>query len=84
MCLPFIFKGKMQIQDELSLKFGMVDVHRAEVDLLSATGLSVQLHPPFLLYITAHHSRSLQSWWQHIMVSRSYVVMLWVRGENIP
>ncbi|MPC10302.1 Apolipophorin [Portunus trituberculatus] len=52
----------------VSCKFGMVDVHRAEVDLLSATGLSVQLHPPFLLYVTAHHSRSLQSWWQHIMI----------------
>ncbi|XP_045126052.1 uncharacterized protein LOC123513172 isoform X2 [Portunus trituberculatus] len=60
--------GEMETKDELSLKFGMVDVHRAEVDLLSATGLSVQLHPPFLLYVTAHHSRSLQSWWQHIMI----------------
>ncbi|XP_063871498.1 uncharacterized protein LOC135106420 isoform X3 [Scylla paramamosain] len=61
-------RGEMQIKDELSLKFGMVDAHRAEVDLLSATGLSVQLHSPFLLYISAYHSKSLQSWWQDIMI----------------
>lgn len=55
--------------EKLSLKFGMVDVNLAEVDLLGAAGLGVQLHPPFLLHVSAHHSQSLQSLWHHIMVS---------------
>lgn len=63
------FEAEGQIKEELSLKLGMVDVHRAEVDFLGATGLSVQLHPPFLLHVSAHHSGSLQSRWQHILVS---------------
>ncbi|XP_050693737.1 uncharacterized protein LOC126984229 isoform X3 [Eriocheir sinensis] len=56
-----------RLKEKLSLKLGVVDVHRAEVDLLGAAGISVQLHPPFLLHVSAHHSQSFHIHWNHII-----------------
>ncbi|XP_042237641.1 uncharacterized protein LOC121876526 isoform X2 [Homarus americanus] len=44
---------------ELALKFGLVDVQKAEIDLLDTVHIRFQLHPPFLLHAMAHSGGSM-------------------------
>ncbi|KAK3894019.1 hypothetical protein Pcinc_002206 [Petrolisthes cinctipes] len=61
-------RDKGASKEELALKFGLVNPHHAEVDLLGSAGVNVHLHPPFLLHATAHHTRSLGEQWQYVIL----------------
>nr|XP_053626294.1 uncharacterized protein LOC128684178 [Cherax quadricarinatus] len=54
-------------KDELALKFGLVDVRTAEIDLLGTIHVKLQLYPPFLLHAMAYTATSMWSRWRDIM-----------------
>ncbi|XP_071522346.1 uncharacterized protein [Panulirus ornatus] len=53
-------------KEELSLKFGVLDTRRAEIDLFDLLHIRLQLYPPFLLHIMAHSGGSMWNKWEDI------------------
>nr|XP_045610895.1 uncharacterized protein LOC123766095 [Procambarus clarkii] len=70
---PFSLQSSLSMRtqgsakEELALKFGLVDVRTAEVDLLDNVHIKLQLHTPFLLQAQAASGGSWWSRWRAIM-----------------